>query len=89
MLQGEHSAILSTFIKLPFVIKVFVLSYFDWQLRTGFTVYDIEWFNFLQILVDVRNMFKDTPSLVDITIPEVRKHLLYRMLGTCLKILLH
>ena len=27
MLQGEHSAILSTFIKLPFVIKIFVLSY--------------------------------------------------------------
>ena len=25
MLQGEHSAILSTFIKLPFVIKVFFL----------------------------------------------------------------
>ena len=27
MLQGEHSAIISTFIKLPFVIKVFVLSF--------------------------------------------------------------
>ena len=26
MLQMEHSAILSTFIKLPFVIKIFVLS---------------------------------------------------------------
>ena len=26
MLQGEHSAILSTFIKLPFVIKISVLS---------------------------------------------------------------
>ena len=26
MLQGEHSAILLTFIKLPFVIKTFVLS---------------------------------------------------------------
>ena len=31
----------------------------------------------MQILVDVRNMFKDTPSLVDITIPEVRKHFFY------------
>ena len=29
MLQGEHSAILSTFIKLPFIIKIFVLSIFD------------------------------------------------------------
>ena len=38
MLQGEHSAILSTFIKLPFVIKIFVLSSFEWPLRTGLTV---------------------------------------------------
>ena len=29
MLQGEHSAILSTFIKLPFIIKIFVLSIFS------------------------------------------------------------
>ena len=28
MLQREHSAILSTFIKLPFVIKIFILSIF-------------------------------------------------------------
>ena len=34
----EHSAILSTFIKLPFVIKIFVLSIFEWPLETGFTV---------------------------------------------------
>ena len=38
MLQGEHSAILSTFIKLPFVIKIFVLSIFEWPFYTGFTV---------------------------------------------------
>ena len=38
MLQGEHSAILSTFIKLPFVIKIFVSSIFEWQFYTGFTV---------------------------------------------------
>ena len=38
MLQGEHSAILSTFIKLPFVFKTFVLSIFEWPLKTGFTV---------------------------------------------------
>ena len=30
MLQGERSAILSIFIKLPFVIKIFVLSIFEW-----------------------------------------------------------
>ena len=40
MLQGEHSAILSTFIKLPFVIKIFVLSIFEWSFYTGFTVYE-------------------------------------------------
>ena len=39
MLQGEHSAILSTFIKLPFVIKIFVLYIFEWWLKTGFTLY--------------------------------------------------
>ena len=36
--QGEHSAILSTFIKLPSVIKIFVLSIFEWPLKTGLTV---------------------------------------------------
>ena len=38
MLRGEHSAILSTCIKLPLVIKNFVLSIFEWPLKTGFTV---------------------------------------------------
>ena len=38
MLHRERSAILSTFIKLPFVIKIFVLSIFEWPLKTGFTV---------------------------------------------------
>ena len=36
--QREHSAIVSTFIKLPFVIKTFVLSIFEWPF-TGFTVH--------------------------------------------------
>ena len=38
MPQGEHSAILSTFIKLPFFIITFVLSIFEWPLKTGFPV---------------------------------------------------
>ena len=38
MLQGEHSTTLLTFIKLPFVIKIFVLSVFEWPFYTGFTV---------------------------------------------------
>ena len=37
----EHSAILSTFIKLPVVIKTFVLSIFEWWFYTGLTVYKI------------------------------------------------
>ena len=36
--QGEHSAILLTFIKLPFVIKIFVLSIFERPFYTGSTV---------------------------------------------------
>ena len=38
MLQGEHSAVLSTFIKLHFPIKTFVLYIFKQLLKTGFTV---------------------------------------------------
>ena len=38
LLQGEHSAILLIFIKLPFCIKTFVLYVFEWPLKTGFTV---------------------------------------------------
>ena len=33
------SALLLTFIKLPFVVKTFVLSIFEWPFKTGFTVY--------------------------------------------------
>ena len=33
-----HSAILSTFIKLPFVFKTFVLSILERPLKTGFTI---------------------------------------------------
>ena len=39
--QGEHSAILLTFIKLPLVIKISVLSIFEWPFYIGFTVYVI------------------------------------------------
>ena len=41
ILQGEHSAIFSTFIKVPFVINILVLSIFQWQLKTGFTVHGV------------------------------------------------
>ena len=38
LLNAGHSAILSTFIKLPFAFKTFVLSTFEWLFYTGFTV---------------------------------------------------
>ena len=38
-LQGEHAEILSTFIKLPFAIRTFVLCIFEWPLKTGYTVH--------------------------------------------------
>ena len=46
MLQGEHSAILSTFIKLPFVNNTFVLSILEWLSYAGFTVF---------VLIHIRN----------------------------------
>ena len=36
--EGEYSAILSTFITVPFAIKIFILSIFEWPFYTGFTV---------------------------------------------------
>ena len=41
--ECEHSAILLPFIMLPFAIKTFVLSFFEWPLKTGFTVVSILW----------------------------------------------
>ena len=38
MLQGEHSVILSAFIKLLFVIKIFVWYILERPLKMGFTV---------------------------------------------------
>ena len=36
--EREHSAILSTCIELPYVIKIFDLSISEWPFYTGFTV---------------------------------------------------
>ena len=38
ILQREHSSILSIFIKFIIVIKIFVLSIFEWLFYTGFSV---------------------------------------------------
>ena len=39
MIQGEHSAILLAFIKLSFVIKIFILAILEWLLMTDLTVF--------------------------------------------------
>ena len=41
MLQWEHTAILSTFIELPLIIKIFVLFIIEWPFYTGLTDYVI------------------------------------------------
>ena len=45
MLQGEHSAILLTSIKLSFSITTLVLSIFKWPLKTGFTAISFRFFS--------------------------------------------
>ena len=58
-----HSAILSTFTKLPFVTKIFALSIFEWPLNTGFTVLDF-----------ADTMYVITPSKERILMALVRLH---------------
>ena len=58
MLQGEHSATLSTFIKLPFVIKICVLSSFEWPPKTGFTVVYIQQDKFDEFISPDEGLFE-------------------------------
>ena len=50
---AEPSAILLTFIKQPLVIKIFVLSIFEWPFYTGFTVFQITKYTFDVIYIKV------------------------------------
>ena len=59
MLQGEHSAILTTFIKPPFVIKIFVFSIFEGPLKTGFTVFCLELFNIVHLFMKFLHFIGD------------------------------
>ena len=61
-----HSAILLTFIKLPFVIKIFVLSIFEWQFYTDFTVFTFskQGFNECLDFATVHSLMKDI-NLID------------------------
>ena len=42
-MQIKSTAECLTFIKLPFVIKIFVLSIFEWPLKTGFCISFFQW----------------------------------------------
>ena len=67
MLQGEHSAIFSTFIKLPFVIKIFILSIFEYSLKTGLTVYEQKESEYDQEIPQSHNAGQPTASLGRVT----------------------
>ena len=54
---------LSTFIKLPFDLKIFVLSIFEWLLYTGFTVY-------MKFKTSLKSMARNENNLVEM----VNKH---------------
>ena len=62
MLQGEHSAILLIFIGLQFVIKIFVLSFFEWPFYTGF---DLQ--VYIGILGRMWYLIVSTPDLCTLT----------------------
>ena len=61
----EHSAILSTFIKLPFVIKIFVLSIFEGPFYTGLTV---PIYTFLVLLRKLANIPKNMTFTFDLSL---------------------
>ena len=65
MLQGELSAILSTFIiQLPFFIKIFVLSIFEKPIKTGFTVFQDFYTSLLRNQINLYFMHvQDSPYL--------------------------
>ena len=68
LMQVKSIAILSTFIKLPFVIKIFLLSIFEWPFYTGFTVsgFDFlaEWKK-IKVKTDKVNLGKINSSLCE------------------------
>ena len=73
MLKGGHSAILPTFIKLPFVIKLFILSIFEWPFYTGFTVYPMK----VSMGAKMRNQYNQVPHLTPDTNGKVTNSQLY------------
>ena len=74
MLQGEHSAILSTFILLPFVIKILFCLSLSGRLRQVFTVLyftilvtiTTSIYHYIHILVYMEQKTLHLPSLINI-----------------------
>ena len=60
ILHGEHSAVLSTFIKLPFVIKIFYLSIFEWPFYTGLIIQIMYLYTACMFVTDVCSDMPDT-----------------------------
>ena len=58
MLQRKHFAILSTFVKLPFVIKIFVLSILELPFYTSFTVHVFTFYRPLDLYKSVLSKAK-------------------------------
>ena len=79
MLQWEHSAILSTFIKLPFVITIFVLPIFEWPFYTGFNVHILATITF----VTVKNKIEYTVLTADRVSRQTSIILAYAKLRNC------
>ena len=75
MLQGEHSAILSTFIKLPFVLYIFFLPIFEWPPKTGFTIIDKQFTRAVPLTAKVlNNVGLDEPKSLgtnDLSVPKL------------------
>ena len=76
MLHREHSAILSTFIKrLPFVIKTFILSIFEWPFYTGLTVVLTLLQSYIGNVLDMLPVYNCTSFIFCIFPSVVRRHL--------------
>ena len=73
----EHSAIILTFIMLPFVIQIFVLSIFEWPLKTGSTVRSLCDFNHICTMCTLKfickNTFFQSDVEPDIMYPQTRQ----------------
>ena len=84
MLQGEHSAIFSTFIKLPLVIKTFVLCIFEWPLKTAFNVFCCE--SVKHSITDSLNYptpATELPSPCDIRKSQKKDNIIFYLLICC------